>query len=169
MRKPLSPTAMTMAIAASSLSSPVLSYTKFSNPTPRFTNSKNSIFALSCSSPKSIPVTEKEVLQAIADSDGKNLPCVRTYDTDLSQLTLVGPVDFHQALTAAAADGGEVATDHIDAGLDAMVVETVFPAPSCDHATVSTRLVRVFLSANVSFVKNFSLGTRTRDLSPLPS
>ncbi|KAG4383757.1 hypothetical protein AAZX31_13G135600 [Glycine max] len=127
-------------MAASSLFSPVLPYTKFSSSTLRFTNSKNSIFALSCSSPKSIPVTEKEVLQAIADSDGKNLPCVRTYDNDLSQLTLVGTVDFNQALTAAAADGGEVASDHIDAGLDAMVVETVFPAPSSDHATVSTRL-----------------------------
>ncbi|XP_029129856.1 uncharacterized protein LOC109811516 [Cajanus cajan] len=125
-----------MAMGASSLFSPVLPYTKFS-PT---LHSRNSIFVLSCSSPKSIPVTEQQVLQAIADSDGKSLPCVRTYDNDLSQLTLVGPVDFQQSLTAAASDGGQVASDHIDAGMDAMVVETVFPAPSSDHATVSTRL-----------------------------
>ncbi|TKY71774.1 hypothetical protein E2542_SST00506 [Spatholobus suberectus] len=126
-------------MAASSLFSPVLPYTKFS-PTLHFTNSRNSISVLSCSSPKSIPVTEQQVLQAIADSDGKNLPCVRTYDNDLSQLTLVGAVNFQQALTAAAADGGQVASEHVDAGMEAMVIETVFPAPSSDHATVSTRL-----------------------------
>ncbi|KAK7395488.1 hypothetical protein VNO78_16047 [Psophocarpus tetragonolobus] len=126
-------------MAASSLFSPVLPCTKLS-PTLHFTNSRNSIFALSCTSPKAIPVTEQQVLQAIADSDGKNLPCVRTYDNDLSQLTLVGAVDFQQALTAAAADGGRVASEHINAAMDAMVVETVFPAPSSDHATVSTRL-----------------------------
>ncbi|QCD76812.1 uncharacterized protein LOC114186534 [Vigna unguiculata] len=130
---------MTMAMAASSLFSPVLPHTKFL-PTLHFTESRNSIFSLSCSSPRSIPVTEQQVLQAIADSDGKNLPCVRTYENDLSQLTLVGTVDFQQALTASAADGGQVASDHIDAGMEAMVVETVFPVPSSDRATVSTRL-----------------------------
>ncbi|KAL9321164.1 hypothetical protein ACSQ67_013003 [Phaseolus vulgaris] len=130
---------MTMAMAASSLFSVVLPHTH-SSPTLHFNNSRNSVFALSCSSPKSIPVTEQQVLQAIADSDGKNLPCVRTYENDLSQLTLVGTVDFQQALTASAADGGQVASDHIDAGMEAMVVETVFPAPSGDRATVSTRL-----------------------------
>ncbi|CAJ1961806.1 unnamed protein product [Sphenostylis stenocarpa] len=128
-----------MAMAASSLYSPVLPHTKFS-PILHHTNSRNSIFTLSCSSPKSIPVTEQQVLQAIAVSDGKNLPCVRTYDNDLSQLILVGTVDFQQALSAAAADGGQVASEHLDAGIEAMVVETVFPAPSSNHATVSTRL-----------------------------
>lgn len=59
----------------------------------------------------------------------------------MSQLTLVGAVDFRQAVTAAAADGGEVADEHVQAGMDAMVVETVFPASSSDHGTVSTRLV----------------------------
>lgn len=58
----------------------------------------------------------------------------------MSQLTLVGAVDFRQAVTAAAADGGEVADEHVQAGMDAMVVETVFPASSSDHGTVSTRL-----------------------------
>ncbi|XP_027356593.1 uncharacterized protein LOC113865952 isoform X2 [Abrus precatorius] len=133
-----------MAVAGSSTSllSPLLAIrpnAKFS-PTLHLTSSKNSIFVLSCSSPKTIPVTEQQVLQAIAQSDGKTLPCVRTFENDLCQLTLVGAVDFYQALTAAAADGGQVATDHIDAGMDAMVVETVFPAPSSDHGTVSTRL-----------------------------
>jgi len=143
---------MTMAMAASSLFSPVLPHTKFL-PTLHFTESRNSIFSLSCSSPRSIPVTEQQVLQAIADSDGKNLPCVRTYENDLSQLTLVGTVDFQQALTASAADGGQVASDHIDAGMEAMVVETVFPVPSSDRATVSTRLVRSILFSALRFVK----------------
>ncbi|XP_061341523.1 uncharacterized protein LOC133287864 [Gastrolobium bilobum] len=121
---------------------PLRPISKFSPffPTLHLTNSKNSIFVLSCSSPKAIPVTEQQVLQAIAESDNKSLPCVRTFENDLSQLTLVGAVDFQQALTAAAADGGEVASDHINAGMDAMVVETVFPAPSNGHGTVSTRL-----------------------------
>lgn len=145
--------AMTMAMAASSLFSVVLPHTH-SSPNLHFNNSRNSIFALSCSSPKSIPVTEQQVLQAIADSDGKNLPCVRTYENDLSQLTLVGTVDFQQALTASAADGGQVASDHIDAGMEAMVVETVFPAPSGDRATVSTRLVRSLSFSALRFVKS---------------
>ncbi|KAL2341830.1 hypothetical protein Fmac_009770 [Flemingia macrophylla] len=157
-------------MAASSLFSPVLPYTRFTQ-TLNPTNSRNSIFLLSCSSPKSIPVTEQQVLQAIADSDGKTLPCVRTFDTDLSQLTLVGPVDFQQALTAAAADGGQVASDHLDAGIDAMVVETVFPAPSSDHATVSTRL---FLPARKvkekaaklrkSFPRDVFSGSKSKDI-----
>lgn len=67
---------------------------------------------------------------------------MRTYENDLARLTLVGAVDFQQALTAAASDGGEAASEHIDAGMPAMVVETVFPGPSDDHSTVSTRLVR---------------------------
>ncbi|XP_058771507.1 uncharacterized protein LOC131644913 [Vicia villosa] len=110
-------------------------------PTQHLISSKPHIFILSCLPPKTVPVTEQEVLQAIADtSDQKRLPCVRTYENDLSQLTLVGAVDSRQAITAGAADGGEVAVEHIDAGMDAMVVETVFPASSSDHGTISTRL-----------------------------
>ncbi|KAK7302864.1 hypothetical protein RJT34_13761 [Clitoria ternatea] len=135
---------MTMAAVGSSTTFftpfvPFRSNTIFS-PIQLLPNSKNSIFSLSCSSPKTIPLTEQQVLQAIADSNDNTLPSVRTFENDLSQLTLVGAVDFHQALTAAAADGGQAASDHLDAGMDAMVVETVFPAPSSDHGTVSTRL-----------------------------
>jgi hypothetical protein len=71
----------------------------------------------------------------------------------LSQLSLVGAVDFRQAVTAAAADGGEAAAEHLGAGMDAMVIETVFPASSSDHGTVSTRLVTTFfqfVSVNLS-------------------
>lgn len=147
--------ATAMATVATSTTSlftpfvPLRSNSKFSLffPTLHFPNSKYSIFVLSCSPPKTIPVTEQQVLKAIADtSDQKRLPCVRTYENDLSQLTLVGAVDFRQAVTAAAADGGEVASEHIDASMDAMVVETVFPASSSDHGTVSTRLVPSFLT-----------------------
>ncbi|KAF7803377.1 uncharacterized protein G2W53_042488 [Senna tora] len=115
---------------------------KFFSLFPRipFGSSKHSILVLSCSAPKAIPITEEEVLQAVAESDDRSLPCVRTYENDMARLTLVGAVDFHQALTAAAADGGEAASEHIDSGMPAMVVETVFPGPSDEHSTVSTRL-----------------------------
>ncbi|KAF3451410.1 hypothetical protein FNV43_RR07505 [Rhamnella rubrinervis] len=95
---------------------------------------------LACSSPKAVPITEQDVLRAVVESDENILPCVRTYENDLARLTLVGAVDFEQALTAAAADGGQAATEHIDSGVPAMVVETVYPGPSDQHSTVSTRL-----------------------------
>ncbi|XP_052182088.1 uncharacterized protein LOC127794864 isoform X2 [Diospyros lotus] len=100
----------------------------------------NSLPNLACSAPESIPVTEQDVLEAVAESDGKSLPGVRSYENDLARLTLVGAVDFQQALTAAAADGGEAAAEHIASGVPAMVVETVFPGPPDEHSTVSTRL-----------------------------
>ncbi|XP_019419904.1 PREDICTED: uncharacterized protein LOC109330247 isoform X1 [Lupinus angustifolius] len=115
------------------LKSKFLSTTNLSIP-------KDSNFIISCSSSKSIPLTEQQVLQAIAESNDNTLPCVRIFENDLSQLTLVGAVDFDQALTAAAADGGQVATEHVNADLDAMVVETTFPGSSDNHSTVSTRL-----------------------------
>ena len=77
----------------------------------------------------------------MVDSDEKSLPCVRTYENDLARLTLVGAVDFEQALTAAAADGGQAAAEHVDSGMLAMVVETVYPGALDQHSTVSTRLV----------------------------
>ncbi|XP_011096372.1 uncharacterized protein LOC105175586 isoform X2 [Sesamum indicum] len=88
------------------------------------------------------PPSEQAILEAIADSDATqiSLPVVRTFENDLARLTLVGAVDFQQALTAAAADGGEAADEHLSSGLAAMVVETIFPGPSNDHSTVSTRL-----------------------------
>ncbi|CAK8530618.1 unnamed protein product [Lathyrus sativus] len=135
-----------VATTSTSLFTPLVSLrrnSKFSLffSTHHVTNSKPHVFVLSCFPPKTIPVTEQQVLQAIADtSDQKRLPCVRTYENDLSQLTLVGAVDSRQAITAGAADGGDVAAEHIDAGMDAMVVETVFPASSSDNGTISTRL-----------------------------
>lgn len=65
---------------------------------------------------------------------------MRSYENDLARLSLVGVVDFEQALTAAAADGGEAAQEHIAAGMPAMVVETVYPGLLSEHSTVSTRL-----------------------------
>lgn len=46
-----------------------------------------------------------------------SIPCVRTYENDLGWLT-VGDVDLEQALTTAAADGGEATNEHIAHGLD---------------------------------------------------
>ncbi|KAG8490829.1 hypothetical protein CXB51_013926 [Gossypium anomalum] len=105
-----------------------------------FRNPKIPFLILSRSSPKPAPSTEQEALKFIADSDGTTLPCVRTYENDLARLTLVGAVSFDQALTAAAADGGRAATEHVDSGFPAMVIETVFPGPTAKSATVSTRL-----------------------------
>ena len=108
-----------------------------------FKNPRNSIRIVSCSAPKAFPATEQEVLDAIAESDEKSLPAVRSYENDLARLTLVGAVDVEQAMTAAAADGGSAADEHIASGMEAMVVETVFPGASDEHSTVSTRLVSI--------------------------
>ena len=109
-------------------------------------NSRHCFSTISCSGRRPIPTTEEEVLQAVLESDEKILPCVRTYENDLSRLTLVGGVDFRQSVTAAAADGGEAASEHLDSGMSAMVVETVFPGTSDEHSTVSTRLVCYLLT-----------------------
>ncbi|KAL1335863.1 hypothetical protein AAHE18_10G019700 [Arachis hypogaea] len=123
---------------------PLLPSTKFSPTTLHLANTttKDSNFAITCSSSSSNGIfhTEQELLEAIADYDGNDLPCLRTYENDLAQLTLLGTVDFNQALTAAAADGGEVADEHVNADMDAMVVETMNPGPSGERSTVSTRL-----------------------------
>ncbi|XP_062095803.1 uncharacterized protein LOC133801575 isoform X2 [Humulus lupulus] len=109
-------------------------------PTLPLRNVRNSVPVLAHASPNAIPGTEQEVLRAVVDSDDNTLPCVRTYENDLARLTLVGAVDFEQALTAAAADGGQAAAEHIDNGMPAMVVETLYPGALDQHSTVSTRL-----------------------------
>ncbi|XP_021726551.1 uncharacterized protein LOC110693694 isoform X1 [Chenopodium quinoa] len=83
---------------------------------------------------------EQAMLEAVAQSQGNSLPCVRTYENDMARLSLTGSVAFEQALTAAASDGGEAAGEHVDAGLSAMVVEALYPGPNDEHSTVSTRL-----------------------------
>ncbi|CAA7015785.1 unnamed protein product [Microthlaspi erraticum] len=95
----------------------------------------------SCSRNPSASITnEEDILRFVANSDGKALPCVRTYENDSARLSLVGTVSFDQALTAAAADGGEAADEHIRENFPVMAVETVFPGGSDPKATVSTRL-----------------------------
>lgn len=95
-----------------------------------------------CSRNPSVATTDEEdILRFVAESDGKALPCVRTYENDSARVSLVGTVAFDQALTAAAADGGEAADDHLRDNVPVMVVETVFPGGSDPKATVSTRLV----------------------------
>lgn len=102
----------------------------------------HSILSFSSHRPFSRFTSEQAILEAVADADAneKSLPAVRTYENDLARLTLVGSVDFQQALTAAAADGGEAADEHVSAGVPAMVVETVFPGNGDEHSAVSTRL-----------------------------
>lgn len=80
---------------------------------------------------------------------------MRSYENDLARLTIVGAVDVEQALTAAAADGGNAADEHISSGMEAMVVETVFPGASEEHSTVSTRLVSS--AYGFGFTMNFVL------------
>ncbi|XP_065878726.1 uncharacterized protein [Euphorbia lathyris] len=147
----------------------------FSFPKLSFTSSRNSIPNPFCSTPKSTQRQHEEaILQLVADSDDETLPCVRTYENDLSRLSLVGAVSLEQALTAAAADGGQAAAEHIDSGVPAMVVETVFPAPGDEHATISTRL---FLPAKKvkekagmlkrSFAKDMLNGTPSQNILAL--
>ncbi|KAL6992467.1 hypothetical protein U1Q18_010576 [Sarracenia purpurea var. burkii] len=100
----------------------------------------NAFPVLAWSAPKSASATEEDILEAVAKSNGRSLPGVRTYENDLARLTLVGAVYFEQALTAAAADGGEAAAEHIASGMNVMVVETLFPGPPDENSTVSTRL-----------------------------
>ncbi|KAI4304388.1 hypothetical protein MLD38_039908 [Melastoma candidum] len=105
------------------------------------------VVVTSCTSPRtsasssSYSSAQQDVLAAIAESSERVLPCVRTYENDSVRLSLVGAVGFEQALTAAAADGGGAASEHLDAGVPAMVVETVLPGSVAEEqATVSTRL-----------------------------
>ena len=128
-----------------------------------FKNPRNSLYIVSCSTPKAIPATEQEVLDAIAESDEKSLPAVRSFENDLARLTMVGAIDVEQALTAAAADGGNTADEHIASGMAAMVVETVFPGASDEHSTVSTRLVSIVYG----FVYTTNLLDVTEMLNPI--
>ncbi|PHT82727.1 hypothetical protein T459_11170 [Capsicum annuum] len=67
------------------------------------------------------PITEEKILEAVADFNAeRSIPCLRTYENYLARLTLIGGVDFEQALTAAAVDGGEAAGKYIAAGVNAM-------------------------------------------------
>nr|GMD83242.1 uncharacterized protein LOC109171083 [Ipomoea batatas] len=99
------------------------------------------IFSCSARDPI-LPTSEQAILESVAEFYGaeKQLPGVRTYENDLARLTAVGAVGFQQALTAAAADGGEAADEHIESGMSNMVVHTVFPGPSDERSTISTRL-----------------------------
>ncbi|KAE8669804.1 Elongation factor P-like protein, putative isoform 2 [Hibiscus syriacus] len=124
-----------------SIQFPNRSLTKFTLlPKLPFRDPKIPFLILSRSSPRPPLSTEQEALKFIAESNGTTLPCVRTYENDLARLTLVGAVSFDQALTAAAADGGRAATEHVESGVPAMVIETVYAGPTSKSATVSTRL-----------------------------
>ncbi|XP_038882562.1 uncharacterized protein LOC120073791 isoform X2 [Benincasa hispida] len=142
---PISPMALSLSFIQYSPLHAISAHRLFPIPsiyTPKVVlkNSRHCFSTITCSAGRPIPTTEEEVLQAVLESDEKILPCVRTYENDLSRLTLVGGVDFRQSVTAAAADGGEAASEHLDSGMSAMVVETVFPGNSDEHSTVSTRL-----------------------------
>lgn len=108
----------------------------------KFPHSATSAASSTPNQPSPPFTSEQAVLDAIAEfGDTENLlPVVRTYENDLARLTLVGAVESRQALTAAAADGGGTADEHLSAGMAAMVVETVFPGIADDRSTVSTRL-----------------------------
>ncbi|XP_076951504.1 uncharacterized protein LOC143624891 [Bidens hawaiensis] len=107
-----------------------------------------SIRSSSTPTPPPLPETQQYILDILdGEEDVNNVPCVRTYENDLGRLTVTGDVDFDQALTAASADGGGAAEEHVANGLDVivgfytiMVAETVFPGHADEHSTISTRL-----------------------------
>lgn len=115
----------------------------FSLPKLPFPSLKSSAHTLSLTraSPNAQNDAVLEILSSFDGSDNKALPAVRTYENELTRLSLVGAVDFDQAVVAAAADGGEAAEEHVVSGSNAMVVETVFPGGGDEKSTVSTRLV----------------------------
>ncbi|GJZ69051.1 hypothetical protein Tco_0632601 [Tanacetum coccineum] len=92
-----------------------------------------------------LPETQRYILDLLDGDDVKGFPCVRSYENDLGRLSVVGDVEIEQGLTAAAADGGVAADEHLENGLDVMVAETVFPGHCDEHSTISTRLL---LNAN---------------------
>ncbi|PWA76666.1 hypothetical protein CTI12_AA231320 [Artemisia annua] len=87
-----------------------------------------------------LPETQRYILDILDGDDVKGIPCVRSYENDLGRLSVVGDVEIEQGLTAAAADGGVAADEHLENGLDVMVAETVFPGHCDEHSTISTRL-----------------------------
>ncbi|KAI3743677.1 hypothetical protein L1987_56739 [Smallanthus sonchifolius] len=107
-----------------------------------FKHSRISVTVRAALSPPGPPVpdTQLYILDILDGDDVNSIPCVRTYENDLGRLSVIGDVDLEQALTAAAADGGEAANEHIAHGLDVMVAETVFPGHADEHSTISTRL-----------------------------
>ncbi|XP_077249321.1 uncharacterized protein LOC143888808, partial [Tasmannia lanceolata] len=109
---------------------------------PQIPSSQKTCFFFSKSTSKtntksvSLFAREKEIL---SESDGQS-PAVRFYENHLSRLTQIGDVSFEQALTAAAADGGETAEEHIVSAMSTMVLHTVFPGNNSDpHSTISTK------------------------------
>lgn len=96
-----------------------------------------------CLPQKLTTADQERILEAVAESDEDILPGVRIYEDISARLTLVGAVDSQQALTAAAADGGRAADEHILAGLETMVVETISPESLDENSTLSTRLVSI--------------------------
>lgn len=122
-----------------------LSSTLFTTSTPYFKVPHKITFTtpkhLTVNALPSYSHSEEAILEAVSNSLGNSLPCVRSYENDMARLSLNGSVAFEQALTAAASDGGDAANEHIDAGLSTMVVDTVYPGPDDEHSTISTRLV----------------------------
>ncbi|CAN1810561.1 hypothetical protein LINPERHAP1_LOCUS25943 [Linum perenne] len=159
------------------LQSPLLlrwkSATSSAFPSPKLPSAKlrNYFSAVSCIPPRHLD--QQEILRYVAESNDRILPCVRTFENDLARLSLVGSVAFEQALTAAAADGGRAAAEHIKSGEPAMVVETVFPGPADEHATVSTRLflpadkVRAKARKMKASLEDILSGTNTKNILAL--
>ncbi|KAF8050493.1 hypothetical protein N665_1958s0007 [Sinapis alba] len=130
---------MASVTSSPSLLFPSRNFTSFLS-IPHHRSSVSFIRCVSKNPSPSTTTSDEDILRFVANSDGKTLPCVRTYENDSARLSLVGTVAFDQALTAAAADGGEAADDHLRENVPVMVVETVFPGGSDPKATVSTRL-----------------------------
>ncbi|KAH9309501.1 hypothetical protein KI387_037412 [Taxus chinensis] len=108
------------------------SYKLSLNNAPRFAHSETAVSSSNAG----------DVWDSFQDmQNDKDYPMVRTFENDLCKLTLVGYRSLEEAITAAAADGGLTAAEHIDSGHSLMVVETICPGHSSERSTVATRLL----------------------------
>ncbi|KAH9606530.1 hypothetical protein KSS87_000517 [Heliosperma pusillum] len=124
-----------------STTSHLFSYIPFPFPLTTVTLRRTPSLTTTAAAAFSASTPPSSAAQAVAQAEAANaLPCARTYENNIARLSLTGFTSFDQAITAAAADGGFAAAEHINAGLDVMVVETVFPGPIDDYSTMSTRL-----------------------------
>lgn len=108
------------------------SYRLLLNNAPRFDHSEAAVSSSNAG----------DVRDNFEDMDNEiDHPIFRSYENDLCKLTVTGYCSLEEAITAAAADGGITASEHIADGRPMMVIESFHPGYHGEHSTVSTKLL----------------------------